>query len=272
MRVTKDEIKNWMRENNLERAWLAKECGVSKATVDTWLSSDRGVPFKAQLTIQTLIFKTTGKKEYGPEYLHKAETDTKFRLPVEMDMTTRQKAEQEAYRRGMKLSEYCSLTVKWCADRPQIDLREKEESGQSYFYLKNPVPAQEAEVIGNIAAGNLEEGDTIPFMIRTDRPLGKGEYVLRVNGKSMEPKIMDGSLIVVKKYTVPPIPKVGTIVEYNDERGVTLKKLGRRKNPETGKLEYVLKPINPEYKDIVPMDGGRISGIYVTTLTNWSRI
>ena len=67
MRVTKDEIKNWMRENNLERAWLAKECGVSKATVDTWLSSDRGVPFKAQFYIQSLIFKSTGMKEYGPE-------------------------------------------------------------------------------------------------------------------------------------------------------------------------------------------------------------
>ena len=59
MRVTKNEIKNWMKENNLERAWLAKECGVSKATVDAWLSSDRGVPSKAQLTIQTLIFKIT---------------------------------------------------------------------------------------------------------------------------------------------------------------------------------------------------------------------
>ena len=273
MRVTKNEIKNWMKENNLERAWLAKECGVSKATVDTWLSSDRGVPSKAQLTIQTLIFKTTGKKEYGPEFHREAEMDTKFRLPVEIDMATLHKAEQEAFRRGMKLSEYCSLSVKWCANQPQVNLGEKEESShQGYFRTVNPVPAQEAEVIGNIAAGNLEEGDTIPFMIRTDRPLGKGEYVLRVNGKSMEPKIMDGSLIVVKKYTVPPIPKVGTIVEYNDERGVTLKKLGRRKNPETGKLEYVLKPINPEYKDIVPMDGGRISGIYVTTLTNWSRI
>ena len=51
MRVTKNEIKNWMKENNIERAWLAKECGVSKATVDTWLSSDRGVPSKAQLTL-----------------------------------------------------------------------------------------------------------------------------------------------------------------------------------------------------------------------------
>lgn len=65
MRVTKNEIKNWMKENNLERAWLAKECGVSKATVDTWLSSDRGVPSKAQLTIQTLIFKSPERRSTG---------------------------------------------------------------------------------------------------------------------------------------------------------------------------------------------------------------
>ena len=157
MRVTKNEIKNWMKENNLERAWLAKECGVSKATVDTWLSSDRGVPSKAQLTIQTLIFKITGKKEYGPEFHREAEMETKFRLPVEIDMATLHKAEQEAFRRGMKLSEYCSLSVKWCANQPQINLGEKEESShQGYFRTVNPVPAQEAEVIGNIAAGNLE--------------------------------------------------------------------------------------------------------------------
>lgn len=269
MRVTKDEIKDWLKANNLDRTWLAKECGVSKATVDTWLSSDRGVPAKAQLTIQTFISKTTEKMEYRPEFHREAERDTKFRLPVEMDMATLHKAEQEAFRRGMKLSEYCSLSVKWCADRPQINLEEKEESKQRYFRSVKPVSVQETEVIGNIAAGNLEEGDTIPFMIRTDRPLGKGEYVLRVNGKSMEPKIMDGSLIVVKKYTVPPIPKVGTIVEYNDERGVTLKKLGRRKNPETGKMDYVLTPLNPAYKEIEPMDGGKISGIYVETLDKW---
>lgn len=52
----------------------------------------------------------------------------------------------------------------------------------------------------------------------------------------MEPVIPDGSLVVMRKHTIPPIPKVGTIVEYNDERGVTLKKLGRKKirKPENG--------------------------------------
>ena len=77
--------------------------------------------------------------------------------------------------------------------------------------------------------------------------------------------------MVMRKHTIPPIPKVGTIVEYNDERGVTLKKLGRKKNPETGKMEYVLHPLNPDFGDIEPMDGGKISGIYVETLDRWEK-
>lgn len=87
----------------------------------------------------------------------------------------------------------------------------------------------------------------------------------------MEPVIPDGSLVVMRKHTIPPIPKVGTIVEYNDERGVTLKKLGRKKNPETGKMEYVLHPLNSDFGDIEPMDGGKISGVYVETLERWEK-
>ena len=87
----------------------------------------------------------------------------------------------------------------------------------------------------------------------------------------MEPIIMDGSLVVMRKHTIPPIPKVGTIVEYYEERGVTLKKLVRKKNPETGKLEYTLHPLKPEFGDIEPMDGGKISGVYVETLDKWEK-
>lgn len=126
-------------------------------------------------------------------------------------------------------------------------------------------------IIGNIAAGGLQPGDTIPYYVRANRPLGKDEYVLRVEGKSMEPIIADGSLVVMRKHTIPPVPKVGTIVEYYDERGVTLKKLGRRKNPETGKMDYVLHPLNPKFGDIEPMDGGKISGVYVETLEDWEK-
>ena len=104
-----------------------------------------------------------------------------------------------------------------------------------------------------------------------ERPLGKNEYVVRVEGKSMEPLIPDGALVVMRRHTAPPVPKPGTIVEYNDGRGVTLKKLIRRKIAETGKTEYVLQPINPAFKDITPMDGGSISGIYMETLVNYRK-
>lgn len=127
------------------------------------------------------------------------------------------------------------------------------------------------DVMGNIAAGSLAEGDTIPYPVKIGRELDKDEYILKVNGKSMEPEIEDGSLIIVKRYTVPPIPKLGTIIEYNDERGVTLKKLGRRKTEE-GKMEYVLKSINPAYPDIDPMDGGKISAVFVEKLEDYKEV
>lgn len=79
------------------------------------------------------------------------------------------------------------------------------------------------QIIGNIAAGSLAESDTVPSTIYMERPLGKNEYVVRVEGKSMEPLIPDGSLVIMRRHTAPPIPKPGTIVEYNDGRGVTLK-------------------------------------------------
>ncbi|MEG1938698.1 MAG: S24 family peptidase, partial [Akkermansia sp.] len=132
--------------------------------------------------------------------------------------------------------------------------------------FKPTSPLYEEQVIGNIAAGSLEAGDTIPYTIKTHQRLSNGEYILRVNGNSMEPQIMDGTLVIMRKHTVPPIPKIGTIVEYHDERGVTIKKLAQRKTPE-GKKEYILHSINPSYPDIHPMDGGKISAVYVRTLS-----
>ena len=153
--------------------------------------------------------------------------------------------------------------------------KEKEAARKKFTPVETftapPLEAQ-GRIIGNIAAGNLADGDTIPQDIRLYRELEKGEYLLRVNGHSMEPSIPDGSVVIMKKYTIPPIPKPGTIVQYHDERGVTLKKLVRRKNPETGKMEYTLHPINLAFGDIEPMDGGKISGVYVETLERWEKV
>ena len=36
-------------------------------------------------------------------------------------------------------------------------------------------------------------------------------------------------------------------------------------------MEDVLHPLNSDFGDIEPMDGGKISGIYVETLDRWEK-
>lgn len=251
MTPTKEDIKKWLKASGMTREELAKKCGVNKRTVDLWLSSARDVPSKSLLVIQRLM---------------QGEDDSlkKIHLPLSEE----QWAVVCEAMKGQSFLEFVNTALQNAA-------KEKEATRKKFTPVE-PLPAasfldQSVPVIGNIAAGALTPGDNIPYQIKTERPVGKWEYVLQVEGKSMEPFIPDGSLVVMRKHTIPPIPKVGTIVEYNDERGVTLKKLGRKKNPETGKMEYVLHPLNPDFGDIEPMDGGKISGIYVETLDRWEK-
>jgi SOS-response transcriptional repressor LexA len=250
MTPTKEDIKKWLKTVGRDRFWLAKQCGATKRTVDDWLSTGREMPAKAILAIQRLM---NGEAESSPRIVIDF-TDEEWDIICEAA-----KAHKETF------LEFVNTAIQNAA-------KEKEAARKKFTtvetFTASPLEAQ-GRIIGNIAAGNLADGDTIPQDIRLYRELEKGEYLLRVNGHSMEPSIPDGSVVIMKKYTIPPIPKPGTIVQYHDERGVTLKKLVRRKNPETGEMEYTLHPINPDFGDIEPMDGGKISGIYVETLDRW---
>lgn len=292
MTPTKNDIKKWLKTIKKDREWLAKQCGLnSKQSVDNWFAAAGKIPKAKLLLIQRLMAETQpppyeieGKENMG-------------KLFITLNPESQDAVLAECRRLNITLSSYCSLVVEWCATTPDghavvesiingtplpsivmnlapLISKEKEAARKKFTPVKTfTAPPLEAlgQIIGNIAAGNLADGDTIPQDIRLYRELEKGEYLLRVNGHSMEPSIPDGSVVIMKKYTIPPIPKPGTIVQYHDERGVTLKKLVRRKNPETGKMEYTLHPINPAFGDIEPMDGGKISGIYVETLERWKK-
>ena len=248
-----EDIKTWLKEIGKDRAWLAEKTLVSKRTVDNWLSAGKPiVPQKMELI----------------EKLMSGEEEIEFELPPDFEKQLRAMADEAKKTIEDMVSHILQVTAK-------AHQKRKAEAPSQQFtpvetFTTPPLEAQ-GRIIGNIAAGNLADGDTIPQDIRLYRELEKGEYLLRVNGHSMEPSIPDGSVVIMKKYTIPPIPKPGTIVQYHDERGVTLKKLGRKKNPETGKMEYVLHPLNPDFGDIEPMDGGKISGIYVETLDRWEK-
>ena len=311
MTPTKNDIKKWLKTIRKDREWLAKQCGLnSKQSVDNWFATTGKIPKAKLLLIQRLMAETQappyeieGKDNMGKLFITLNEESQEAVLAESQNQQLRARQASGASS-SITLSAYCSLMMEWCATTqeghaviqslitgaplPSVNMnlaplvqssttnaaKEKEAARKKFTPVETfttpPLEAQ-GRIIGNIAAGNLADGDTIPQDIRLYRELEKGEYLLRVNGHSMEPSIPDGSVVIMKKYTIPPIPKPGTIVQYHDERGVTLKKLVRRKNPETGKMEYTLHPINPDFGDIEPMDGGKISGIYVETLDRWEK-
>ena len=253
MTPTKEDVKKWLKTIGKDRFWLSGKLNTPKRTIDNWLAPGGAFPAYAVLQLQKLM---NGEAESSPRIVIDF-TDEEWDIICEAA-----KAHKETF------LEFVNTAIQNAA--------KEKEAARKKFTPVEPLPAasfldQSVPVIGNIAAGALTPGDNIPYQIKTDYQLGKGEYVLRVEGKSMEPVIPDGSLVVMRKHTIPPIPKVGTIVEYNDERGVTLKKLGRKKNPQTGKMEYVLHPLNSDFGDIEPMDGGKISGVYVETLERWEK-
>lgn len=55
MSLSKEEIKNWLKEVGQNRFWLAEQCLVDKKTVDDWFTSRGKVPSKALLKIQSLM-------------------------------------------------------------------------------------------------------------------------------------------------------------------------------------------------------------------------
>lgn len=53
--MTPDTIKDWLDEQGRDRHWLAGKCGVSKATVDGWLSNGRTIPGTALIVLKDLM-------------------------------------------------------------------------------------------------------------------------------------------------------------------------------------------------------------------------
>lgn len=245
-----EDVKTWLKEIGKDRAWLAEKTLVSKRTVDNWLSAGKPiVPQKRELI----------------EKLMSGEEEIEFELPPDFEKQLRAMADEAK----KTIEDMVSYILQVTAQAHQK--RKAEAARKQIVPMANPLNYV-VQVVGNTAAGKPSDGETIPQDIRIHRPLERGEFVLCVNGKSMEPRIPDGSLVIVRKYEDYLFPKEGTLVVYNEGNDYTLKKLAKRKNSETGKTEYVLKPLNPAYKDVIPIEGGQISAVYVETLKDWRKI
>ena len=124
---------------------------------------------------------------------------------------------------------------------------------------------------GGVAAGAPISSHIVEEPVRVKRTYPDDHYALRVFGQSMEPKIPDGSLIIVKHWpTTKGTPKKGTIVVYSDGTGSTLKEFGYRKAKPSELTEAdamgnipVLRSLNKAYPEVQTLEDGKIHAILV---------
>ena len=179
-----EDIKAWLKRVGKNREWLAEKTLVSKGTVNGWLSTGKPIPSAKLALIEKLM---------------SGEEEIEFELPPDFEKQLRAMADEMHKNLEDMVSHILQVTAR-------AHQKRKAEAPSQQFTPVEPLPAasfldQPVPVIGNIAAGALTPGDNIPYQIKTDYQLGKGEYVLQVEGKSMEPVIPDGSLVVMRKHT-----------------------------------------------------------------------
>lgn len=115
MQYNKDQIKNWLKDINQDRYWLAEKCGVAKVSVDGWFSRNK-FPAKSMLIIKNLMNTATDKPALSPL----TDLDDRGKMELRLDYKTQRLAEKESLRLGMELSTYCTLAVEWCCAQENI--------------------------------------------------------------------------------------------------------------------------------------------------------
>ncbi|MDB6080484.1 MAG: peptidase and domain protein [Akkermansiaceae bacterium] len=116
--LSKDEIKAWLAANGRDRAWLAERCGVSKSTVNNWLSTSISIPLKKlqmidRLTVQLQSEKIDERRAAGllPEDANR------FMLQFSEEDFAR--INDAANKRGMRIKDYIAWAIRTSAVEDQ---------------------------------------------------------------------------------------------------------------------------------------------------------
>lgn len=258
MNQTKADIKKWMKSKGVSREELAQKCFVTYLTVKGWFSKNGKIPPAKALIIESLM-----REDEQKVIAEMSKKDDWKAYSVMVSQEEYNMIAAAAALDGMSVEEWSAQQLILDSSRA-LSGKEKRNHGMDGLFEGNGETkmAEERfiEIAGNIAAGGLMEGDSIQEQMRVRKSYPKGAYALRVSGRSMEPAIHDGSVIVVNPWKSTDLPKLGELVVYYDGRGVTLKRLAKHGD------EFVMESLNPDYPDIHPIDGGAISAVFVEVL------
>lgn len=286
MHPTRDEIKAWLKEFSRSRAWLGQQCGgIHKRTVDNWLSAtNQDIPAASLALIARLMAEDrAGTSASTAQSLNSPITQSpnlSITQPpnlqifsVEVDLTTFRNYNRAALARGLTIEDWIIRTCDDEVARMDLDVAATSPGiiAITPGIVSSNKPADSTywlDLLGGIAAGAPIAADLTPQAIQVPRAYPDDHYALKVFGHSMEPKVPDGATIIVQRFQGQGFPKKGTLVIYNDGHGATLKELAYRKakpGEEGNSFNQVpiLKSLNPAFKDVQTMEGGRIDGVLV---------
>jgi SOS-response transcriptional repressor LexA len=274
MELSQADVKQWLADHPERngRFWLAEQLNTEKRTVDNWLSSPRGIPAHAQREIERMMAadrESERAEQPAPPMSLVAEVDlerfdTYNRAALSEGMIIRDwmiKVLDQAARRDMDAG--MNIDPLSIAKFPKAAEDQAEYRSKSYWI----------DLHGGVAAGAQITSQVVPEPIPVDKQYPSDHYALRVFGQSCEPKIPDGSTIVVKAMVNGGYPRIGTIVVYSDATGSALKEFGYRK-ANRGEEDMadrmgnipVLRSVNPAFPDVQTLDGGKIDAVFVEVL------
>jgi len=112
--MKQDDVKDWLKENNRTRAWLADQCEAATQTVNNWLSTDRGIPNKAVIIIERLMEADRIRETEGTKIAHA--------LTLEFSSEDFDAIEEAAHRADKKIRTWATDTLRNMATRKPEDI------------------------------------------------------------------------------------------------------------------------------------------------------
>jgi hypothetical protein len=240
MTPTKDEIKAWLKRFGHSREWLGNACGgVSKSTVNNWLSTSISIPESSLHLIARLI-----ADDESAEKQRQQSSQLQSHLVIKVDVDEFNAWENIAIRKNpaQTVTEYCLAAIRSAFD---------EETGKKVAAIH-----EETSMISLPEVPMLRAAAGLPIladaeMVQPDRQLGPGRFILELRGESMEPRFKDRQRVILRdKATLKrPVLKYGEFYCFVHEGQACFKQWA--KDSEGRK---VLHSLNPDHPDILADD------------------
>ncbi|QJE99096.1 LexA family protein [Luteolibacter luteus] len=273
MQPSKDEIKAWLKNTQRSREWLASQFGdTKKKTVDNWLSSNQDIPIGILTSIGRMMDDDRRSEDVR---IREVPGDQQI-FSIQVDLQTFRTYNRAAVAQRLTLEEW---VIKTC-DEEVVRMTPGEEkkivpmivaeapAALTNYGTRRTGGGHWIDLVGGVAAGAPISSHIVEAPVEVEKEYPEGCYALRVFGDSMARKIPDGSIVVVQPWDRARTPKKGTIVVYSDASGSTLKEFGYRKAKAGEDADAMgnvpaLRSLNPLYKEVQTMEGGRIDAVLV---------